>query len=126
MRRRCPFYRRPQTDGRASTNVRCRDRGRVSTRSSRRPSRTSPFGGVQALASAHRRIAAELADTARRMAGYRTLPMGRHDMAAMMSSAPRHAFAGFVEHEEALIALLQARLAQDKAMLQAMAPASSG
>jgi len=78
------------------------------------------------LASAHRRIAGELADTARRMAGYRTLPMGRHDMAAMMSSAPRHAFAGFVEHEEALIAILQTRLERDKAMLQAMAAASGG
>jgi len=73
------------------------------------------------LASAHRRIAGELASTAERMAGYRTLPMGRHDMAVMMSAPPRHAFAGFVKQEEALVALLEARLAQDKAMLAAMA-----
>ena len=78
------------------------------------------------LASAHRRIASELADTARRMAGYRTLPMGRHDMTAMMSAAPRHAFAGFVAHEEALVALLGTRLAQDKAMLDAMAASANG
>lgn len=78
------------------------------------------------LASAHRRIASELADTARRMAGYRTLPMGRHDMTAMMSAAPRHAFAGFVAHEEALIALLETRLAQDKPMLDAMAASGNG
>ena len=75
------------------------------------------------VAGAHRRIAAELADTARRMEGYRTLPMGRHDMAAMMSAAPRHAFAGFVHQEEALVALLQTRLAQDKALLDTMAAA---
>ena len=75
------------------------------------------------LASAHRRIAGELADTAKRMAGYRTLPMGRHDMTIMMSAPPRHAFAGFVRQEEALLALLETRLAQDKAMLAAMAPA---
>ena len=75
------------------------------------------------LASAHRRIAAELADTAKRMEGYRTLPMGRHDMAAMTSAAPRHAFAGFVNREDALVSLLQARLAQDKAMLDAMSAA---
>jgi hypothetical protein len=57
------------------------------------------------------------------MAGYRDLPMGRHDMAAMMSPAPRHAFAGFVKHEEALLALLQARLTADHAMLGMMAAA---
>ena len=76
------------------------------------------------LASAHRRIAGELADTASRMAGYRTLPMGRHDMSVMMSAPPRHAFAGFVKQEEALLALLQEMLAQDKAMLDAMTAAS--
>lgn len=72
------------------------------------------------LASAHRRIAGDLADTARRMAGYGTLPMGRHDMSVMMSAPPRHAFAGFVKQEEALLALLEARIAQDRAMLDAM------
>jgi hypothetical protein len=83
------------------------------------------YDAYRELASAHRRIAGELADTAHRMAGYRTLPMGKHDMAAMMSPAPRHAFAGFVSHEESLVTLLQARLAQDKAMLDAMAAAGS-
>lgn len=82
------------------------------------------YEAYRELAAAHRRIAAELADTARRMEGYRTLPMGRHDMAAMASAAPRHAFAGFVSREEALLSLLQSRLAQDKAMLEAMSAAS--
>jgi hypothetical protein len=84
------------------------------------------YDAYRELASAHRRIAGDLADTAHRMAGYRTLPMGKHDMAVMMSPAPRHAFAGFVAHEESLVALLQARVAQDKAMLDAMAAAASG
>lgn len=84
------------------------------------------YDAYRELAAAHRRIAGELADTAHRMAGYRTLPMGRHDMAAMMAPAPRHAFAGFVEHEESLVALLQTRLAQDKGMLEAMAAAGGG
>lgn len=72
------------------------------------------------IATAHRRIAADLANTADRMAGYRTLPMGRHDMAAMMSPAPRHAFSGFVEVEEDLVAFLQKSLEQDHAMLGQM------
>ena len=82
------------------------------------------YDAYRELASAHRRIAIELADTAHRMAGYRELPMGRHDMAAMRSPAPRHAFAGFVKHEESLLALLQSRLAADHAMLEMMASAA--
>ena len=72
------------------------------------------------LASAHRRIAAELASLAERMAGYRDLPMARHDMTAMMSPAPRHAFAGLVRQEERLLELLQSRVARDHAMLAQM------
>jgi hypothetical protein len=75
------------------------------------------------LAATHRRIAIELASTAERMAGYRTLPMARHDMAAMMSPAPRHAFAGFVAQEERLLDLLQSRLERDRAMLAQMSHA---
>jgi hypothetical protein len=82
------------------------------------------YDAYRELASAHRRIAIELADTAHRMAGYREMPMGKHDMAAMMSPAPRHAFAGFVKHEESLLALLQTRLAADHAMLEMMASAA--
>jgi hypothetical protein len=82
------------------------------------------YEAYRELASAHRRIAIDLADTAHRMAGYRELPMGKHDMAAMMSPAPRHAFAGFVKHEESLLALLQTRLAADHAMLEMMASAA--
>ena len=72
------------------------------------------------VATAHRRIANELATLAERMESYRTLPMAPHDMAAMTSSAPRHAFAGFVAHEEKLLALLESRLESDRAMLAEM------
>src|SRR4029450_10677874 len=65
------------------------------------------YEAYRELAGAHRRIAGELADTANRMAGYRTLPMGRHDMTVMMSAPPRHAFAGVAKQAEALLALLQ-------------------
>ena len=84
------------------------------------------YEAYRELASAHRRIAIELADTAHRMEGYRTLPMARHDMAQMMSPAPRHAFAGFVNHEQALLSLLESRLAEDRAMLTAMTAVTGG
>ena len=72
------------------------------------------------LATTHRRIAVELSSLAERMAGYRDLPMARHDMAAMMAPAPRHAFAGLVKQEERLVELLRTRLERDHAMLAQM------
>lgn len=72
------------------------------------------------LATTHRRIATELAALAERMAGYRDLPMAKHDMAQMMAPAPRHAFAGLVKSEEALAELLKRRIEQDHAMLTQM------
>ena len=72
------------------------------------------------LAGTHRKIAAELSSLAERMAGYKDLPAARHDMAAMMSPAPRHAFAGLVQREEQLVALLERRIAEGRAMLAEM------
>lgn len=72
------------------------------------------------LASTHRKIAAELSSLAERMAGYKNLPAARHDMAAMMSPAPRHAFAGLVQREEQLVTLLERRIAEGRAMLAEM------
>lgn len=81
------------------------------------------YEAYREVAVMHRRIANELASLAEKMAGYRTLPMARHDMAAMTSPAPRHAFAGFVANEARLLALLQSRVEQDRAMLAEMANA---
>jgi hypothetical protein len=84
------------------------------------PNSKLEFDAYRDIATAHRRIATDLASTAERMVGYRTLPMGRHDMAVMMSPAPRHAFAGLVKLEEQLAALLNKNLEQDHAMLEQM------
>ena len=75
------------------------------------------------LASAHRRLATELHGTARRMAGYRDLPMGRHDMRKMSAPANADAFRRFVTAEEALLKLLQSRLDADHQMLESMGAA---
>lgn len=78
------------------------------------------------LVEEHRRIAAELAATAKRMAGHRNLPMGKHDQPAM--SSPRafeafEAFEKFVEVEAELVAVLQRSLAQDRRMHSEMGAA---
>lgn len=70
------------------------------------------------LASAHRRLAMEFHGTARRMAGYRDLPMGRHDMQKMSEPASADAFRRFVSAEEVLLNLLRSRLDADHQMLE--------
>jgi hypothetical protein len=73
-----------------------------------------------ALAKAHRRIAAELGETARQMAGYRDLPMGKHDPKAMSSPRVLESFERFVQLEQEFLTLLQMKLEQDRGMLHAM------
>lgn len=74
----------------------------------------------QDLGDAYRSIAAQLDAAAKRMTGYRELPMAPHDMAVLMSPPAVDAFAQFVRREEELLALLQARLTEDRAMLDQM------
>ncbi|HEY3173640.1 MAG TPA: hypothetical protein VGK86_13815 [Thermoanaerobaculia bacterium] len=72
------------------------------------------------LVSDHRRIAAALRETARRMAGYRDLPMGRHDTSVMSSPRAVEAFEKFVKLEQELMSMLQKRLEADRKMLSEM------
>ena len=72
------------------------------------------------LVSEQRRNAAKLGETARRMAGYRDMPMGRHDMRVMSSPRAVEAFEKFVKLEEELSAMLQKRLVVDRKMLSEM------
>jgi hypothetical protein len=72
------------------------------------------------LARQHRETAAQLASTAREMAGYRDLPMGRHIMQAMTGPEPLAAFEGYVSVKRQLLALLQETLPQDERMLTMM------
>ena len=72
------------------------------------------------LAKEYGQIATRLQATARQMAGYRDLPMGRHDPKAMASPRLRDAFEKFVSLEQDLLALLQKRVEQDRGMLVGM------
>jgi hypothetical protein len=72
------------------------------------------------LVKQHREIAARLQATARQMAGYRDLPMGRHDEAAMSGPEPLAVFERFVKLEQELLALLQSRVEQHRQMLGEM------
>ena len=72
------------------------------------------------LALEQRKSAGALKTTARRMAGYRDLPMGAHDMSVMSSPRAVAAFENFVKLEEELVASLQQRLKSDRTTLAEM------
>lgn len=72
------------------------------------------------LGKAFRGIAAELHATARQMAGYRDLPMGRHDYEALGGPEAVSVFATFVEREQELADLLKPALERDQQMLAQM------
>jgi hypothetical protein len=72
----------------------------------------------RSLVENHRRAARDLRAIAEEMAGYRDLPMGRHDLAALSQPDALRPFATLVRLEEELLVLLQARLQQDHAMLE--------
>ena len=74
----------------------------------------------ESLITKFRAIAADLEAAAAEMAGYRDLPMGRHDMQKMSRPEVGEAFADFVRAEEELAALLAHGLERDRAMLAQM------
>jgi hypothetical protein len=78
------------------------------------------FDAYRQLVNQHRDAAVQLHTIAREMAGYRNLPMGRHDPTAMAAPAAADAFEGFVTLEQELVTLLDARLAGDREMLVQM------
>jgi hypothetical protein len=70
------------------------------------------------LAAQHRQIAAQLQEVGEEMAGYRELPMGRHDERAMASPDVIETFTRFVAAERQLHAALEQGLERDEAMLR--------
>ena len=82
------------------------------------PASREEYAAYEELSGTYRAIAGELSAVARRMAGYRHLPMGRHDMTAMTAPANAEAFAGYVRIEAELLELLEKRLKLDRAMIQ--------
>jgi hypothetical protein len=72
------------------------------------------------LVREHNEAASELTAIGERMATYRDLPMGAHNIEALSTPEAAQAFQSFVDLEDELVALLQKRLKEDRAMLDAM------
>ncbi|HJR66261.1 MAG TPA: hypothetical protein VJ802_07505 [Gemmatimonadaceae bacterium] len=84
------------------------------------PASTKEFEAYRRLANEHRDAAAHLHAIGTEMAGYRDLPMGRHDLTALTTPANTAAFETFVNIQREVVALLENRLGQDAKMLAAM------
>jgi hypothetical protein len=72
------------------------------------------------LERAYRNVAAELRAAGEQMAGYRELPMGKHDELRLGDPKVVDAFEAFVKRERETLDLLQAVLDRDETMLRAM------
>jgi hypothetical protein len=72
------------------------------------------------LVEQHRQTAARLFATGDEMAEYRDLPTASHDPTVLSSPEAVEAFASLVRVEQELLALLQQRVEEDRAMLDEM------
>jgi YD repeat-containing protein len=84
------------------------------------PAAKQEYDAYERLVAEHDATADALRATAGAMAGCIDLPMAPHDVAVMTDSRHADAFKRFIEAEERLLALLQTRLDQDRAMLDQM------
>jgi len=67
-----------------------------------------------------RAVSARLSAMAEEMAGYRDLPMGRHDEKAMTHPRVREAFEKFVQQKQELLELLEQTRERDHQLLELM------
>ena len=74
----------------------------------------------ESLVTQLQEISSHLEKTAAQMAGYRDLPMGRHDEKAMTQPAVLATFEKFVEQKRALLVLLQETADRDDQLLEMM------
>jgi hypothetical protein len=70
------------------------------------------------LVEQHRDLASRLRAVAAEMAGYRDLPIAKHDEAAMAAPEAAAAFARYVQVERELLQFLQRAVADDQQMLE--------
>jgi hypothetical protein len=78
------------------------------------------YEAYRQLAEAHRLAGRRLTQLGQEMAGFRDLPMGRHNMVAMKAPAVTESFRRFVELEQELLILLQQRIPRDRELLGGM------
>jgi hypothetical protein len=84
------------------------------------PNSRAEHDAYEKLLKELRASAAQLSVTANHMAGYRDLPMGRHDQKAMTHPRVLEAFERFVQHKQEFLGFLQQTSARDHQLLEIM------
>jgi len=84
------------------------------------PNSQAEYDAYEKLLKDLRQTAAQLSVTASEMAGYRDLPMGRHDQKAMAHPRVRDAFEHFVQRKRELLELLKQTEGRDNQLLEIM------
>jgi hypothetical protein len=78
------------------------------------------YDAYEELIKELRQISAQLEETANQMAGYRDLPMGRHDEQAMTRLIVHTTFQMFVKQKQELLSLLEETKERDTELLEMM------
>ena len=78
------------------------------------------YEAYKKLVNELQQTATQLQATAKQMAGYRDLPMGRHDEKGMTHPRVLDAFEKFVECKQELLLLLEQTAEQDQKLLEMM------
>ena len=78
------------------------------------------YDAYDELVKEFRQMSSQLKATAGQMAGYRDLPMGRHDQNAMTHPRVRESFEKFVKQKQALSSLLEQTAERDDKLLETM------
>jgi hypothetical protein len=84
------------------------------------PNSRAEYDAYQRLVTELQQIAAQLDATAHQMAGYRNLPMGRHDEKAMQQPKVQEIFEAFVKQKRELLSLLEQTAERDDQILEMM------
>lgn len=78
------------------------------------------YDAYEGLVTEFQEIAASLDATAKQMAGYRDLPMGRHHQTAMTHPRVHATFETFVKQKRELLALFEKTTERDDQLLEVM------
>ena len=81
---------------------------------------SAEFDAYEKLVRDLQQTALQLQETATQMAGYRDLPMGRHDEKAMTHPRVRRVFEKFVKQKQELLSLLEQTAGRDSQLLDVM------
>ena len=86
---------------------------------------SAEYTAYQSLVKELKQSALQLHLTANQMAGYRDMPMGRHNMKEMTHPRVRDAFERFLKEKRDLLSLLDQTMQRDHQILETMSPSST-